>query len=122
MFLNTQLKQVNRAVLRLLTDRCDIEQLSEALDAFGATLQTYAPVAQNVLCRVLPLANGSGDMTGATAEQTTMQEMYRLILPPGTAITINQRVRVGSDYYDVGSVSVKQTNVAFVECFITRRK
>lgn len=90
-------------VERYMTQRCDIEREEQIVDRFGAMVRSWRVMASGVRCRVI-LERRTGTQAAEIGSQEGLREMYRLVVPVGTGLGIAQRVRIGSDVYEIVSV------------------
>ena len=94
---------VTRAVMRaaaesLMTDTCTIEVASDAVGEYGEVLSDhYTTVASSVACRVITIGNRFKEKTMRVGERETIEDVYRLVTPYGTALAVDQRVTLYSD-------------------------
>lgn len=82
----------------LMTDTCTIEAGADAVGDMGEVLSdVYTAVASSVACRVITIGNRFKETVGITAERETITDAYRLIVPYGTALAVDQRITLDSD-------------------------
>ena len=95
-----ELAQIQTDILGALPDTCSILSVTSTPDGYGGQTDTWSIMTANVACRVSPVR-------GQEIQAGVAQEMfYRFIvtLPVGTVVNHADRIRVGTQDYDVVSV------------------
>lgn len=81
-------------------------------------MQTKAVVA----CRLITASAARSSGMAAISEQEQMREEYRLVLPVGTALSVDHSVIVDDIEYEVVRVLDDRTDAADVQAVVTRRR
>lgn len=113
--------RLRERVERYLVQRCDIEQEERAVDVYGGVAHGWRVVARNVRCRVL-LERRTGSQALEIGSQESIREQYRLVVPVGTVLVADMRVRVGSDVYHVVAVQAGQSEALDVQATLVRMR
>lgn len=82
-----------------LTDLCSISRPTDAADAFGGQMRTWATVATNVACRIAPETRRPVE-EAREGRFATIGD-YVVTLPAGQDITERDRVVIGGLTYEV---------------------
>jgi hypothetical protein len=78
-----------------LTDLCTIERVTgQASDSQGGTIDTWGNQSSNVACRLRPM--GEDGPESVIADRLTGAELWTILLPQGTDVTIRDRVLITS--------------------------
>lgn len=95
---------------QFLPDVCSIQRGTDTVSGDG-TSTAWADVATGVACRVSPLASGANEALGAgQAIQAVAQ--WTIWLPAGTAVTVKDRIIVGSRTFEVSRVGARSYEVS----------
>ncbi|MCZ2097235.1 MAG: DUF6093 family protein [Anaerolineae bacterium] len=91
------LAQMRAAAESLMTDTCALEARQASTGEYGEPTEEYVLVDAAVPCRVITPAplREAGEATTTLARET-MLDVYRLIVPHDTALSIDQRVTLAS--------------------------
>ena len=109
----TVLGSMRATVESLMTDTCKIEVGADSVGEMGEVLQDqYTTVASGVTCRVISLGNRYSESARTIGEREVITEAYRLIVPYGTALDVNQRITLTSDssVYQVVDLNTERTD------------
>lgn len=87
------LSKIKSRLETFLDDTCTIKRESNTFDSMGAQVGNLETVASGVSCRVI---NGKSDVENQ-ADQETITEWYRLIVPVGTQLGADYLVELSSD-------------------------
>jgi hypothetical protein len=114
---------IQRAVERSLTDTCKIEVMVKGRGVYGEPLaDSWELVAENVKCRVIRSGSRSSSASEQVGNQETIREMYRLIVPRGTALDIDQRVTVNGLVYQIVDVVTAWTDAVDAQAIMVRAR
>lgn len=112
---------LRKATASFLTETCTIEALVNGRDAFGNKVQNqWETVASGVACRVITAGTNRQAAMQDVGTQEAMVETYRLVVPAGTALDIDQRVTVNDVTYQIVSVLVARTDETDRQAVMTR--
>lgn len=107
---------------RMMTQTCTIERETETRGEHGEPTRTWQIVAQNVKCRLITAKTASSNATAVVMDQEIMEDAYRLCVPVGTALAVEQRVTVAGAIYNVASIVDGRTNAVDVQAMVTRMR
>ncbi|MGJ3241167.1 MAG: phage head completion protein [Anaerolineae bacterium] len=96
-----------------LRDRCTIEVEQTTRDANFLNVTSWASVADDLACRLLPAGQGDTERVEAFGAQESIKVIKRLIVPHDTALDVGQRVTIGSEVYYVAALDVANTDEVF---------
>ena len=117
------LAQLRSMTAKFLKDSCRIEVQTETIDEIGAPTQTWAIVADDVPCRILPMATGSmASMSELVGSQESLRELYKIICPYGTALAPNQRITSNGATYNIIQLVTARTDETDTQALITRQR
>ena len=104
----------------LMTDTCTIARLSDALDASGASVNAWETVSSGVACRMISAGQRFNNDPAIKAEKAVLAERYRIVLPAGTSIAVQNRITLDSDdsAWLVASVITSQTDEVSVQVIV----
>jgi len=124
MTLNSQvLAQLRNRTAAFLKNTCLIEVQQQVTDEYGSPVQAWAIVAADVPCRVLPIAAGSmASMSSLVGSGESLQELYKIICPYGTALAPDQRVTVNGAVYNVIQLVTARTDETDTQALLTRQR
>ena len=108
-------------VLKWLKDTAKIEVQQSSKGTMNEPLDAWTIVTASVACRVIGAEQSDAAFVGS---QETIADMYRLVVPAGTALAANQRVTVTSTgyvYQVVGFIN-DLTDELFRTAVILRRR
>jgi hypothetical protein len=115
--------QIRRTVTQYLIERCLIEQEQGGTGELGQETSVWVSVAADLPCRVISATRSTNtsaiDQAGA---QETLREDYRLIVPAGSALDVNQRVTVNGAVYQVIRVETALTDEVYRSAVMVRRR
>lgn len=116
-----KLRQVTQGFLK---DTCTIEQAGNTVGAFGQQVPGWTVVASGVACRIITesVRKMEPEMVGGQGGQESLAEVYRLVVPVGTALAAGQRVRIGTDYYHVVRLLTERTDETDEQAILTRAR
>lgn len=104
-----------------LTDTCVIEQETETRGSMGEPIIVWELVAANVPCRVIKPGQANTNAGDIVANQETLQDLYRLIVPNTVALGVDQRVTTDGFVYNIVRIETALTDDVFHMALITRR-
>lgn len=107
---------------QFLTETCLIESEELNTGAFGESLHTRIVVDAEVPCRVIMQSRTSGGTAAQVGNQETVVDTYRLIVPWGTALAVDQVVTVDGVEYQVVALVTERTNETDAQAVITRAR
>ncbi len=117
------LAQMRAAAESLMTDTCTLEARSASVGEYGEPTEEFVVVDASVPCRVItPAPMREGGENRATLAREAQLDVYRLVVPYGTALDIDQRVTLASDgaVYDVVDVLMGRTDATDRQAVIVR--
>ena len=117
-----QIGLLKRHAHQYLKERATLERQVSTTDSLGAQTNVWQVVQAEVPCRRIRIGNRTNSQVTAAGDQETLEETYRLILPPGAPLDVNQRVTVGSETYAVIQIEGALTDAVFASAIITRRR
>lgn len=112
---------LRRQTAAFFKETCKIEVKTQSSGSFGNQKRLLTLVANNVPCRVItsrtprPAAEEVG-----SAE--AIVEQYRLIVPYGTALAVNQVVTVGSTVYQIVDLVTERTDETDAQAVMVRAR
>lgn len=117
------LAQLRNRMAAFLKDTCLIEAQQQMTDEYGAPTLAWSIVAEDVPCRVLPIATSSmQSMSALVGSGESLQELYKIICPHGTALAPNQRVTVNGAVYNVIQLVTARTDETDTQALLTRQR
>ena len=114
------LERMKARVALFLDDTCTIEAEVDAVDEMGAPAHTWEVVEADVECRVIDARQSGISATMEVGAQEAMVDTYRLIVPVGTALAVDQRVTVNSDVYQIVALVDGRSDAVDAQAVITR--
>lgn len=114
------LERIKARVALFLGDTCKIEAEVDAVGEMGEPTHTWAVVAAEVACRVIDARQSGLSAMMNVGEQEAMVDTYRLIVPVGTALDVDQRVTVGGDVYQIVALVDGRSDAAEAQAVMTR--
>lgn len=114
------LARIAARVALFMGDSCTIEAEVDAAGAMGEMTDTWAVVAADVACRVIDARETGVSAMANVGAQEAMVDTYRLIVPVGTALAVDQRVTVGSDVYQIVALVDGRSDATDAQAVITR--
>lgn len=81
-----------------LPSTCTTMRKSTVADGIGGQTETWATLASNVACRLMPISNSAEQVVES---RFAGMELWQLTLPYSTDITHNDRVVIGTVTYEV---------------------
>jgi hypothetical protein len=120
--LNTMVRARIRAIAaKWLKDRCNITVQTTATGPLGEQLDQYVSVQSNVPCRVIKVSMSPSAMI--VGGQESMQDMYRVSVPVGTALAVDQRIELSNGLeYDVVDLETELTDEMFEHALVSRQR
>lgn len=110
-------------VSAMLTDTCTIERETAANGNMGQSLHEAEVIASGVACRLIRAGLKSTGSSNNDGGREALTDRFRLILPVGTVISTDYRVRMADDsLYQVVDVEAALTDAAFVAAVIVRSR
>jgi len=110
MFPNQTKAMIRRYAALFMTDSCVIFTTGESgTDSMGAPIYGETTIYDGP-CRVITSTQSTAEQTRTVGEQAGLIEEYRLVVPYGTALAVDQRVRVGNVEYSIVNVRQKHTD------------
>ena len=103
-FKQQTLRVIQSRVDSMLTDSCTIERESGGVGLMGEPVCGWTVIAQNVPCRVISAGRGSRSAYEEVGSQEALVQRYRLMCEKGTAFTVNDRVTVNGNVYQIVDV------------------
>lgn len=119
---STILATMRAAAENLMTDTCTIEVQADAVGEMGEVLSDqYTTVATGVACRVITVNSGYGQAR-IVGGREVITEGYRLVVPYGTALAVDQRVTLDSDdsVWQVTDLVTERTSEVDAQAVIVR--
>lgn len=120
--LRLNLARLRGRAAQFLDQRCKIEVETATRGDMGEPVPGWATVADDVPCRVIQAGQFNADAVQNVGARETLPEMYRLALPPETALDVNQRVTVDDIVYNVVRLETALTSEIFRHALIVRRR
>ncbi len=120
-----QLAQLRATTESFLTDTCMIEEGTGPLDDYGGNVPNWQLVAAAVACRVIRIGGRQNPSNVQEyGAQEAMIDQYRLIVPHGTLVSVDQRVTVTSTglTYFITGVMDKWTDKADAQAMMIRER
>lgn len=114
------LAQIKARVALFLGDTCTIEAEVDAVGEMGEPTHGWAVVEADVACRVIDARKSGVSATMEVGAQEAMVDTYRLIVPVGTALAVDQRVTVNSDVYQIVAAGDGRSDAVEAQAVITR--
>lgn len=122
MLSNQVLAMMRAQTARFLTETCLIEAEELNTGEFGEALHTRTVVAADVPCRVIQSRQGIRPTAAEVGNQESIVDEYRLIVPYGTALAVDQIVTVGAAEYQVVALVTERTDETDAQAVITRAR
>lgn len=119
MWSDKTIKRIQARVESMLNETCTIEREVLSTDEYGARVHTWASVASGVACRVIRAGTSNQGAGQVIAEQETMIDRYRLIVPAGTVLDVDYRVTVGARVYGVVNIADDLSDETHVSAIVT---
>jgi len=114
---------IGRALNKFLTETCQIEGETLARGQFGERTHGFDVVGADVPCRVIRAgASPSQTTSGEIGSQETIVERYRLIVPAGTVLNVDQRVTVGGAVYQIVDVVTAWADAVDAQAVMVRAR
>jgi len=114
---------VRQNVSVMLTETCTIERETVSVGDMGQSLHEFAEVAADVACRIIRAGTNSTGSSNNDGGREALTDRFRLILPVGTDISTDYRVRMADEsLYQVVDVEAALTDAAFVAAVIVRAR
>ncbi len=115
-------RQIEKAALAMLTERCTIEQELEIDTQYGTTTKTWVVIAENVHCRVIKNGQTIDSQTELVGGQESIINAPRLVCPKTTPLAKDQRVTVSGETYTLTGIKTTLTDRVLAEAFLARAK
>lgn len=124
MVFNTRTVALMKArIAQTLTDTCTIERETSAVGAMGEPLHMVSAVYSDVACRVIRVGARNDSATADVGSRETIVEEYRLIVPVGTVLGVDDRVTVSDGTaYVITNVEDRLTDGVFVGVVMVRER
>jgi hypothetical protein len=117
------LAKVQENVGVMQTEKCTIERETTATGDMGQELHENEVVATDVACRLIRAGLKSTGSSNNAGGRESLTDRFRIILPVGTVISTDYRVRMADDtLYQVVDVESALTDGAFVAAVVTRAR
>lgn len=117
------LAKVQENVGVMLTDICTIERETTGTGDMGQELHENEVVATDVPCRLIRAGTRTTGSSNNAGGRESLTDRFRLILPVGTVISTDYRVRMADEtIYQVVDVEAALTDGAFVAAVVTRAR
>jgi len=110
------------AAKQYMKTTCTIEQEVVVTGEFAQPVKNWQVVASNAPCRVITVGSTRG--TSAVNEagaQENLQQEYRLEVTVDIALSVNQRVMVDGEQYNIVRIEKALTDELFHQAIMTRR-
>lgn len=111
------MRDISIQVKYFLTDRCTIQEPSQATDEIGTPIDVYQVVAADVRCRLI---RGDKPVLKDLGLQENSRETYRLIVGTDVTLKTGQRVIVRENAYEILGLRQQLTDEVFHEALIGR--
>ena len=118
---DAMLAMVKSEMARSLVDRCRIERALTTLDENGGSVETWEIVADNEPCRVIQMGSSDSSQALATGERETLRRAYKLIVSVSVAVSVDYRVTIGADVYDIIRIEDALSDEVFHSVLMSRR-
>jgi hypothetical protein len=111
----------------MLNETCLIEQNVPTYADSGAVTETWVSVASNVPCRVIRVG-GVGQSAGVIAQQETLKDVYRVVVPAKDATTYtwdlkaDQRITVDGAAYSVIGIEDALTDDLYRQAIVAKER
>lgn len=116
------LAMMQRVTATFLTETCDIEVEQDSVGQWGQPAHSWQVVATGVACRVITARPMLQSTAGQVGGQEQLVDTYRLIVPAGTALAVNQRVTVNDLTYHIVSLITERTNETDAQAVMVRAR
>lgn len=119
------LAKLRREAENLMKDTCKIEAESISVGSFGQPKPVWLLVANDLKCRVIMSRQGTRPTADQVGSQEQLVDEYRLIVPYGTALGVNQRVTVNGDdgaLYQIVGLIDRRTDATDSQAVIIRAR
>lgn len=105
-----------------LTDTCVIERLLVGQGEFMTPQNVWRIIGSGVRCRIITQGRSFASQVQTVAEQETLKEEYRIVLPLGTDIQANDRILNGNTTYTVVRMETRLTDEFFIQATIANKR
>lgn len=116
------LARLRNQTAKFLKDTCLIEVQDQSTDEYGSPALSWSVVAEDVPCRMITAGYQNQSRAGLVGSQESLQDMYKLICPYGTALDIDQRVTVNGQTYNVVQLMTARTDETDTQAIIVRQR
>ena len=114
------LNSIKRRTAQFLTETCTLSQEEETTGKYGARTHSFVVVAEDVPCRVITVGSRYSGQIRQEGQQEAMKDVYRLVCPVGTQLTVDMRVEVNGLTYKIINVLTARTDATDAIAVITR--
>ncbi len=84
----------------LLNKRCDVEQVTDTIDAYGTSTRAWAIRHRSLACRVIPL-NRADSVEQSIRDKESVKRLVKIMTEYKSGITETDRILFSSSYYHI---------------------
>lgn len=116
---STVLTKLRKQAISTLTETCIIKRKITTRDEFLSQVSGYDQIASEVACRMIGVGTLTNSTVGLAANQESLMESYRLIVPVGTDLQADDIVVIGGLTYTVVRLLDNLTDQFFAQALIS---